>query len=161
MSSMRGAGAVVGGLVTAARGRPTGRRRGLATAAFGILILVTALAPNLATELALLAATGAASITFAAMANSTIQLASEPNMRGRVMALYAVAFMGSTPIGGPIVGWVGQAIDPRAALALGGVAALVAAAAGWRSLTRSEPERRSVRSVAGIAEAPPLDKPAA
>jgi MFS family permease len=136
MSSAMGTGAVIGGLVTASRGHPTGRALATATAVFGVLILVAAAAPSLPIELALLAATGAASIVFAALANSTLQLASAPEMRGRVMALYAVAFLGSTPIGGPLVGWVGQTFDPRAALALGGIAALLAAALAWRPLTR-------------------------
>jgi len=57
-------------------------------------------------------------------------------MRGRVMSLWAVAFLGSTPIGGPIVGWVGEHAGPRYGLALGGVAALLAGALAYRSLAR-------------------------
>jgi len=78
------------------------------------------------------------------MCNTTIQLTASNEMRGRVMALYTVAFMGTTPIGGPIVGYIGQALGGRAALAVGGVAALLAAAFGWRSLNRYS--RRSDRS---------------
>ena len=139
MSSFMGAGAVVGGLVTAAMGRASGRRLAIATAAFGILILGSAVAPSLPVELVLITITGATSIFFAAMANTTIQLATAPQMRGRVMALYSIAFMGSTPIGGPIVGFIGQAVDPRAGLALGGLAALVAAILAWRSLSNLRP----------------------
>ena len=120
MNSVMAAGAVAGGLVTASRARPSGRRLAVATLSFGGLVLLTALAPTFWIALLLLAATGGASIFFAAMANTSIQLAASPEMRGRVMALYAVAFMGSTPIGGPLVGWIGQAFDPRAALAVGG-----------------------------------------
>jgi hypothetical protein len=61
-------------------------------------------------------------------------------MKGRVMALFAVAFLGTTPIGGPIVGWVAQATDPRIALALGGVVAVTAAIVGARSLRRNAPQ---------------------
>jgi len=139
MSSFMGAGAVVGGLITAAVGRASGRRLGVASAVFGVLIVASALAPTLPAELFLITLTGAASIFFAAMANTTIQLAAAPQMRGRVMALYSMAFMGSTPIGGPIVGFVGQAFDPRAGLAIGGIAALLAAILAWRSLSTLRP----------------------
>jgi MFS family permease len=70
---------------------------------------------------------GAAAVTFAATINSTLQLAVAPEMRGRVMALYSVVFLGSTPIGGPLVGWISQTYDPRAALLLAGAAGLTAA----------------------------------
>src|SRR5215204_1449287 len=68
---------------------------------------------------------GAATVTLAASVNSSLQLASEPSMRGRVMALYSIVFLGSTPIGGPLSGWLSQAIDPRAALVMAGIAAIV------------------------------------
>jgi MFS family permease len=61
------------------------------------------------------------------MSNSTLQLRADPAMRGRVMALFAVAFLGSTPIGAPVVGAVAQAFGPRTAIAIGGVAAVTAA----------------------------------
>ena len=70
---------------------------------------------------------GAASVTFAAGVNSTLQIAVEPVMRGRVMALYSVVFLGSTPIGAPLVGWLAEVAGPRAGLVAGAVAALVAA----------------------------------
>jgi MFS family permease len=73
-----------------------------------------------------LAPLGAASVTLAASINSALQLASAPSMRGRVMALYSVVFLGSTPIGAPLAGWLSEAIDPRAALVMAGVAALLA-----------------------------------
>ncbi|MHB8508807.1 MAG: MFS transporter [Candidatus Dormibacteria bacterium] len=139
LSSMMGAGAVVGGLTTASRGRPSGRRMVAGAGAFGVLILGAAAAPTFAIEMPVMALVGAASIFFAANANSTIQLACAPEMRGRVMALYAVAFLGSTPIGGPIVGWVGQTVNPRASLALGGIATILAAAVAWRTLVRRPP----------------------
>ncbi|MGI8609287.1 MAG: MFS transporter [Candidatus Dormibacteria bacterium] len=149
LSSLMGAGAVVGGLVTAAIGRASGRRLAIAAAVFGLLIIGCALAPTFASELVMISITGAASIFFAAMANTTIQLAAAPQMRGRVMALYSMAFMGSTPIGGPIVGFIGQAVEPRAALGLGGLAALVAAILAWRSLSRLRPA--AVPGVAPVA----------
>jgi len=70
---------------------------------------------------------GAASVTFAATINSTLQLAVTPEMRGRVMALYSVVFLGSTPIGAPLTGWLAQNYDPRVALCLAGLSGLAAA----------------------------------
>jgi MFS family permease len=66
--------------------------------------------------------------------NSTLQLNSSDAMRGRVMALYFVLFLGTTPIGAPIIGWVAEAFSPRAALAMGGVATLLAIAYGYLRL---------------------------
>ena len=83
-----------------------------------------------------LAAVGAASVMFAAGINSSLQLAAAPEMRGRVMALYSVVFLGSTPIGGPIAGWMSGAFGPRSALVLAGLAALVGGAVLRSSLVR-------------------------
>jgi MFS family permease len=127
MSSM-GAGAFVGALVSANRARPTHRLLTFAGLGFGASLIAAALAPNLATELVILVALGAAMITFQATANSLLQLNSDSFFRGRVMALYVIVFVGSTPIGGPLVGWVAQAFGPRAGLALGGLATVVASA---------------------------------
>jgi MFS family permease len=70
---------------------------------------------------------GAAAVTFAATINSTLQLAVSPEMRGRVMALYSVVFLGSTPIGGPLAGWLAESYDPRVALLLAAASGLLAA----------------------------------
>jgi MFS family permease len=70
------------------------------------------------------------SINFLSFANVLLQTESIPSMRGRVMSLWAVAFLGSTPIGAPIIGWVGQNIGPRYSLVLGSFAALVASGIG-------------------------------
>jgi len=136
LTSAMGLGAVVGGLVAASRARPTRRKLGLAAVVFGAAVLLASVMPTFAAMVVVLPLVGAASITFISLANTSLQLSARPEMRGRVMALYSVAFMGSTPVGGPIVGWVGQAIGPRAALVLGGVTAIVAAALAWRSLNR-------------------------
>jgi MFS family permease len=132
MTSAMGVGAVIGGLVTASR-----ERHGLGTlvttsAAFGVLLLAVAAAPSLALAVVALVFMGAVNIAFISRANATLQLAADPAMRGRVMALWAVAFMGSTPVGGPIVGWIGEHVGPRWALVTGGLACLVAAAYGVR-----------------------------
>ncbi len=95
---------------------------------------------------------GAASVGFLAKGNSSLQLASSPSMRGRVMALWAVAFLGSTPIGGPIAGAVSEQFGGRAGLALGAAACLLAAGLGALVLRRLDlaeppPNYRAVRTV--------------
>jgi MFS family permease len=124
--SAMGVGAVIGALVNGARGKVSPLLLAGAAIGFGALSLLAAGAPTLALELVVLAPLGAASVTLAASINSALQLASEPSMRGRVMALYSIVFLGSTPIGGPLAGWLAEAIDPRAALVMAGVAAIVA-----------------------------------
>ena len=136
MASVMGGGAVVGGLISAARARPRARALCLAAIGWGIAILAAAVAPSFALELAALVFVGYGSITFNSLAKTTLQLAARPEMRGRVMALWALAWMGSTPIGGPIVGWTGQAIGARWALVIGGLAALACGVLALPALTR-------------------------
>jgi MFS family permease len=128
LTAAMGVGAVVGGLCMAAWGRTGMWSLAAAAAAFGLAMLATSLAPTLAFALVGMGLVGAASVAFQSTGNSTLQLASAPHMRGRVMALWAVAFLGSTPIGGPIAGFVSQHFGGRAGLALGAAACLVAAA---------------------------------
>jgi MFS family permease len=142
MASVMGGGAVVGGLISAARSRPRARALCLAAVGWGIAILAAAVAPSMALELAALVFVGYGSITFNSLAKTTLQLAAKPEMRGRVMALWALAWLGSTPIGGPIVGWAGQAIGARWALVIGGVAALACGVLALPALTRID--RRAV-----------------
>ena len=137
MTAAMGVGAVIGGLLVAARGRTGLRTLVLASAGFGIAMTLATVAPGLPIELAALALAGAASISFMSTGNSTLQLTATPEMRGRVMSLWFVAFQGSTPIGGPIVGWTMEALGARAGLALGAVTCFVAAAAGLAALGRS------------------------
>jgi MFS family permease len=136
MTAAMGIGAVIGGLFTAARGRTGIRPLSIAAAAFGVMIVLASLAPDLPLELAALAGAGAGSVSFMAIGNSTLQLGAAPQMRGRVMSLWFVAFQGSTPIGGPLVGWVIAAAGARVGLGLGGVTLLVVAAFGALVLRR-------------------------
>lgn len=128
LMSFMGAGAFVGALVSANRARPSHRLLAFAGIAFGALLVGAALAPTLPIELVVLLPMGAAMITFQATANSLLQLNSDPAFRGRVMALYVMVFLGSTPIGGPIIGWVAEHFGARTGLGLGGVATFVASA---------------------------------
>jgi MFS family permease len=130
MTAAMGVGAVVGGLFTAARGRTGLRPMIFASVGFGVAILVCAFSPVLGLAYAALLFVGWASVSFIAIGNSTIQLSSEPSMRGRVLALWQVAFMGTTPVGGPLIGWVIALTDPRIGLAVGGLSCFAAAIAG-------------------------------
>jgi len=130
MTACMGVGAVAGGLYTAARGRTGIRPMIVASVGFGTAIILTGVSPDLVLSYIALLFVGWASVSFIAIGNSTIQLSAAPNMRGRAMALWQVAFQGTTPIGGPLIGWVIAESDPRIGLVLGGVSALVAAAGG-------------------------------
>lgn len=139
LTSALGTGAVVGGLAAASRRGVSYRRLVGLAAAMGGSILLAAIAPTLGTEALALFTVGVCSFAFVATANATLQLTSRPDMRGRVMALYAIAFLGTTPIGAPLVGWICAAFGPRAGFAVGGAGTLLAAAwAGW-SLARTGP----------------------
>jgi MFS family permease len=127
LTASMAAGSVVGALAAGARGRVSARILVAAATGFGVLELLAAVAPSLPLQVLILIPLGAVSVTFSAGVNSTMQLAVTPAMRGRVMALYSVVFLGSTPIGAPFVGWLSQIAGPRAGMALGGAAALAAA----------------------------------
>jgi len=136
LSASLGVGAVVGGLVTASRKKTSFQAVVLAALLFGAATLGASLMPTLGMAVAALVIVGFCSITFSAMGNTTLQLTSTPQMRGRVMSLWAIAFLGSTTIGGPIIGFIGQHVSPQWALATGGLAALVAGAYGVVALRR-------------------------
>jgi MFS family permease len=143
ITSAMGVGAVVGGLVTAARGRTGLRPMIVAAAGFGVSMLAAAYAPVFALSCAVMLLVGWASVAFISIGNSTIQLTSDPEKRGRMIALWQVAFQGTTPIGGPLVGWVIAVSDPRSGLAVGGLSCLVAAAGGVMLARRAS--ERAVR----------------
>ncbi len=128
MTMAMGVGSVGGALLAGGRGQVSPRLIVGSATAFGVFELLAAVAPSLPLQILALVPLGAVSVTFAAGVNSSLQLAAAPAMRGRVMSLYSVVFLGSTPIGAPLVGWLAQTTSPRAGLALGGAAALVAAA---------------------------------
>ena len=106
-------------------------------------------APSLAVELVALALVGWASVTFMSTGNATLQLTAEPTMRGRVMSLWFVAFQGSTPIGGPIIGWVMAEAGARAGLGVGAVTCGLVALLGLLALRRSS-DRKDASRVAPL-----------
>ena len=106
LTSAMAVGSVAGALAAGARGRVSPRILVGAATGFGALELLAAAAPSLPLQVLALVPLGAMTVTFSAGVNSTMQLAVAPAMRGRVMALYSVVFLGSTPIGAPLVGWL-------------------------------------------------------
>ena len=154
--SVMGAGAVVGGLLVASRSSATRPLLAVATFAFGATLLVAAVMPQLWAEVVVMLPVGAASTAFIATSNALLQLGSSAEMRGRVMALFSVVFLGSTPIGGPLIGWIAEAGGPRAALGVGAIATLAVGAAalvGVRRLRRSRRAEEVARSQAVAAAA--------
>jgi len=150
MTAAMGLGAVAGGLLVAARGKTGLHALTLAATGFGGALALATVAPSLPLELAALALVGWGSISFMSMGNSTLQLTADPNMRGRVMSLWFVAFQGSTPIGGPVVGWLMAVAGARAGLGLATVTCLAVALGGLIALrstpriTRPRPRRTDV-----------------
>jgi MFS family permease len=128
LAGAMGAGAVVGAVTTAGRGNRSLTSLGAIGLAFGALLAAIAAAPTLGLALAALVLMGAASTSFSATTNSLLQLATPTAIRGRVMALWSVVYLGSTAVGGPIVGWVSEHAGPRAGLGLGAFAALATGA---------------------------------
>jgi MFS family permease len=127
LTALMGAGSLIGALASASRLNPTRRLLVGSCLVFGVFMTAAALAPTLIIEKVLIVLVGASSITFMATANSTCQLMSLPAMRGRVMALYGLVFLGSTPIGGPLIGWICQHVGPRFGMGVGGIATIIAA----------------------------------
>jgi MFS family permease len=147
LSAAMGVGALSGALLMASRARPSRRLLVASTFAFGFVTVLLAASPGYLWGMALLVPLGAAGVLFISTTNSLLQLNADDAMRGRVMALWSVVFLGSTPIGGPLTGLLARGFGVRAAVAIGGVAALATAAGAYLSL-----RRRQLR--AGACEAP-------
>ena len=161
MISTMGAGAVAGGLVSASRKHIGTRALALSAVGWGLAITLAAVAPTLPLEFAALVFVGYGSITFNSYGKIVMQLGSRPDMRGRVMALWALAWLGSTPIGGPIVGWVGQEFGARWSLLIGGVPTLIIGLALYPILTRLDrPDAPEPVPVAVAASEPDADRAA-
>ncbi|MCA1222820.1 MFS transporter [Streptomyces sp. 8L] len=139
MAAMMALGAVVGGLSLA--GRSDGQRSGtlaVASVGWGVAILAAAVAPSLGWELAVLPFVGYGAIAFNSLSKTAMQLASVPSMRGRVMALWSMAWGGTTVLGGPLVGWVGQEFGSRWSLVAGGAPSVLLGLLMLPALRRSD-----------------------
>jgi MFS family permease len=146
MTAFMGVGAVIGALVTATRSRLTLAGLSVAAIGWGFAITAAALAPNLVVEYLLLVMVGYGSVTFNSLAKTSLQLSTRPGMRGRVMSLWALAWQGSTPIGGPLVGFVCQQWTARWGLLVGGVPTVLIGVALWPWLRRLD-RRGAAREV--------------
>lgn len=157
-----GFGGLVGGLGIAYRARPTRRLLTWLAVGFGLLMVAVALAPSIVTAAVELVAMGVASLAFISSANATLQMKSREEMRGRVMSLYAMGFLGTSPIGALCVSAIAGATDPRIALLVGAASCLVAAgylavtarAAALRGVVEAEPASPPARSIPGVAVEP-------
>jgi len=118
-------GSLSGALLAARRTRIRHRLVVLAALSFGAAEIVAGLLPSYLAFALWTPVLGLASLTMITSANASFQLSVDPAMRGRAMALYLMVFMGGTPIGSPIVGWVGQTFGARWTLVGGGAATLL------------------------------------
>ena len=151
LTAAMGLGAVLGGLITAGQKKTSIRTLVIAAFLFGSTTLLAAMMPTIILAILALVLVGVFSIYFTSLGNSILQLESAPQMRGRVMAFWSIAFLGSTTIGGPIVGWIGE-WEPRWGLAVGGLAAIIAAALGAIALRRTPTSTGATGTVVVSAE---------
>lgn len=138
-------GSVAGALLAARRGTAKMRVLIAAAVAFGVLEVVASLAPSLWLFALLMAPIGIAAMTVNVTANTSIQMATDPAMRGRVLSLYMMVFLGGSPVGAPIVGWITDTYGARVGFAVGGTIAATAAAVIGLILARAGGLRLSVR----------------
>ena len=136
-----GIGSVIGGIATAGRKKTDPQGLNWIVIVFAVAMVLTALSPNMAFAELLMVIVGICSICFTSLGNSILQLESAPQMRSRVMSFWSVAFLGSTPIGGPIIGWIGQYANPRWGIAVGGIAALAAGIFGMIVMSKYPPHK--------------------
>ncbi|MGH9236355.1 MAG: MFS transporter, partial [Acidimicrobiales bacterium] len=151
--SITSAGSLVGALVGARRSDTRVDRVSMAAVAYGVTMALMALAPTVPVALALGVVLGLSSITFLVASTAIVQLRSAAEMRGRVLALQAMLFLGSTPVGGPIVGWVAEELGARYSIGLGAVAAVGAGLWGLAAVRRTEVGTVPADGLAGAAHA--------
>jgi MFS family permease len=151
LSALLATGALAGALLGARRTHPTTRLVILGAIAFGVLEVVAGLMPAFAMLGVALVPVGLANITFSTAANSSVQLASAPEMRGRVMGLYMLVFAGGTPVGAPLVGWISQEFGARWGLIGGGVVSAGAGAVVLALSLRHAAARRYALQASGAA----------
>lgn len=127
LSTMLAIGSLAGALLSTLRKRrPRQRELLLAAAGFGVGEMIVGVMPSYVSFAFLLLPAGAAALTFTVAANSSVQMGSDPTMRGRVMALYLLCFMGGTPVGAPVIGWLAEVLGARSSLIGGGLICVLA-----------------------------------
>ncbi|QHA05398.1 MFS transporter [Streptomyces broussonetiae] len=143
-NTLMAVGSLVGALLAARRGTARLRILIAAALAFGALEIVAALAPSYGLFALLMVPIGIFGLTVNVTANTAVQMATDPAMRGRVMALFMMVFMGGTPLGAPVVGWITDTYGARVGFALGGIVSAAAAGVIGLVLTRIGGLRLSV-----------------
>ena len=138
LTSAMAVGAIGGGLFSANIKKASIHMLIQVAVLFGIAVSATAVSPTLTIAAICMVAVGFFSSWFLSQTNAMLQIKSAPEMRGRVMSLWSVAFLGTTPIGGPIVGYIGEVFGPRWGLAIGGIAAVLAGAMVYFLMKRDE-----------------------
>jgi MFS family permease len=128
LGSVLAIGSLTGALLAARREQPRVRLVIGSAFAFGITTGVMALMPTYLSFAVACIPVGLASLTMMTAANTTIQTSTDPAMRGRVMAIYMMVFLGATPVGSPIVGWIGEEFGARWAIGIGSITSLAVAA---------------------------------
>jgi MFS family permease len=139
LGSIMAIGSLAGALLAARREHPSLGLVARAALAFGVFASVAALMPTYTSFAVALVPVGLSSLTLLTTANAAVQLGTEPAMRGRVMAIYFAIFMGGTPVGSPVIGWVGQTFGARWTILLGGLVAITAGLAGLALGRTSQP----------------------
>jgi MFS family permease len=147
LSAAMGVGALAGALLMASRARPSRRLLVASAFGFGIVTVFLAVAPGYALGAALLVLVGVGAVLFISTTNALLQVNAPDAMRGRVMALWSIVFLGSTPIGGPVTGLLVRGFGVRWAVAVGGIAALATATGAVLAL-------RHRKVLEGCCEAP-------
>jgi MFS family permease len=137
LMSVLSVGSLVGALAAARRKDLSVHFVSVTAAAFGASMLLLALSPNQPVAFAVGVVMGLTSITFMTTSTAIVQLRADPMMRGRVLSLQAIVFLGSTPIGGPVVGAISERFGARYGLGLGAIAAIAAGAYGLLTVRRS------------------------
>jgi MFS family permease len=165
-STAYAAGALGGALLAARRRRPSARLQVAVALAFGILETASGLMPAYWAFLLLLLPTGLSVVLYTTAANSATQLGTDPQMRGRVMGVYMLVFLGGAPIGSPLIGWIAEQFGPRMSLISGGLVSAIAAIVAGVVLSRATGTgmRAGLRSLApyrGGVRRPPLPSPEA
>jgi MFS family permease len=146
LSTTFAVGSLTGALLSTRRSvRPRQRFLVTSVVVFGLLTVVAGLMPSYASFAVLLVPTGAAALVFSVANNSFVQLGVDPQMRGRVMALYFMSFMGGTPVGAPLIGWISEHLGARWGLILGGLVCVVAGLAAGAYLARGRRVRVEAR----------------
>jgi MFS family permease len=148
LSTFFAVGSLSGALLSTRRSvRPRQRFLVVSAVVFGLFTVAAGLMPSYASFAAMLVPTGAAALVFSVANNSFVQLGVDPQMRGRVMALYFMCFMGGTPVGAPLIGLISEHLGARWGLIMGGAVCVVAGLAAAAVLARG----RRVRLEAGLA----------